>query len=96
MHSFQLTVLQVDIFKIDLLASVTRPTSCGSDLKYLLQKSADSRAINNTFPRKYPAVCPTELHVLAQPTLRLENINVYSLHFAQRFFTSYNRLVLGI
>lgn len=42
---------------------VTMPVSLGSTLRYLLQKSADSNARKRTFPRKYPAVWPTELHV---------------------------------
>lgn len=53
---------------------MTRPVSLGSTLRYLLQKSADSRARNSTFPRKYPAVWPTELHVEAYPTFALDNI----------------------
>ena len=31
--------------------------------------------MNTTFPRKYPAVCPTLLHVDAQPTLALKGKN---------------------
>lgn len=44
---------------------LTRPTSLGSALRYLLQKSADSRARKSTLPMKYPVVWPTELHVEA-------------------------------
>lgn len=45
--------------------SVTMPVSLGSTLRYLLQKSADSRAKKSTLPMKYPAVWPTELQVEA-------------------------------
>lgn len=50
------------------------PVSLGSILRYLLQKSADSKARKRTFPRKYPAVWPTELHVDAYPTFSLDNM----------------------
>lgn len=50
------------------------PVSLGTTLRYLLQKSADSRARKSTFPRKYPAVWPTELHVEAYPTFSLDNM----------------------
>lgn len=64
--------------KYKKLANVTTPVSCGSDLRYLLQNSGDSNAKNRTFPKKYPAVCPTELQVLAHPTLRLKYTTLHS------------------
>lgn len=57
---------------LPLPANVISPVCWGSLLRYLLQKSADSNARNRMFPRKYPAVWPTELHVLAQPTFLLQ------------------------
>ena len=53
----------------DVLSSVTIDDSAP---KYFWQKSFDSNAKNTTFPMKYPAVCPTLLHVDAQPTFRLK------------------------
>lgn len=58
---------------MDLPAKVIIPSEEGTERRYLLQNVGDSKARNSTFPRKYPAVCPTELQVLAQPTLSLDN-----------------------
>jgi len=51
--------------------NVTMPCLPGTLRRYVLQKSGDSRAKKTMFPRKYPAVWPTVLHVEAHPTLRL-------------------------
>ena len=45
------TNIRQSIWK-NLLASVTIPSLRGSDLRYLLQKEADSNAMKRTFPKK--------------------------------------------
>ena len=50
------------------------PVCCGVDLRYLLARSGDVNARKQIFPKKYPAVWPTELHVEAYATFLVDSI----------------------
>lgn len=71
---------------------VTRPVDCNSILKGVrikrLAKSFDSSARKRELPRKYPAVWPTALHVLAHPIFSLENQPIEFVSALQRWSTS--------
>lgn len=54
LHFRRTELKELEEFKLP--ERVTIPSGCGSVLRYLLQKSGLSRAMNTTYPRKYPAV----------------------------------------